>query len=318
MSVDRSRVPVVSVVMPAYRSRDTIEECLGALTNQVTDLPYEVIVVESSGDGSAEIVRERFPSVRLIEPGRRTFAGEARNLGAEGATGELLAFVDSDCRTEPGWLDKMWNAHRSHDCVAVAGSILNANPETSVSISSYINEHSDFYPIGSPRYLEYLCSGNVSYKADVFRKYGGYYSTEPLYEDVMFNKRLSMAGEKLLFVPDIRVWHHHRTELREYLAHEYRRGKGAAAARRRGLMAGAALAKYPALAFLAAPALFLRKATVYPLRMAKAYPGEMGRLTRALPCLWVALTFWHAGFLSEVVSPRSVTDGERTSACKTS
>jgi len=48
MLVDKSGRPVASVVVPSYNSCSTITACLNALVAQETDLPFEVIVVESS------------------------------------------------------------------------------------------------------------------------------------------------------------------------------------------------------------------------------------------------------------------------------
>ncbi|MHB0913817.1 MAG: glycosyltransferase [Armatimonadota bacterium] len=294
-------MPAVSVVIPAYNSKSTISECLLRLLAQETDLPYEVIVVESSGDGAAELVARDFPRVKLIASPERLYPGAARNRGAAEASGEILAFIDSDCYAEPLWLAKMWRAHE-RDCAAVAGSIGNANPELACSISSYLNEFSHFFPAGRPRYVDYLPSGNLSYKSEVFWKYGGFDASEPMYEDLIFNKLLSRAGEKLLFDPDIRVAHAHRTTLAEYLGHEFQRGRANAVTRRRGLLYGASWGSNPLLALLAVPGLYLRKSAVFPVRFLRAYPGSAGRLLYSLPCFYLALLVWHAGFLADVFS----------------
>lgn len=304
MLVGKTGQPRASIVIPAYNSRDTIAKCLNALTAQETDLPYEIIVVESSGDGAGEIVREQFPGVQLIQSATRLFAGAARDLGAESAAGELLLFIDSDCVAGRRWLMKMWQAHQDWGCSAVSGSIENANPETLVSVAGYINEHSDYFPYGKPRYVDYSPSGNVSYKIEVFRKYGGFDRHAQLYEDLMFGRTLSRAGEKLLYDPDIPVAHFQRSTLRDYLSHEYRRGRSVVTARRRGLLIGSSWVKYPVLAFLVVPGLFLRKAAVFPLRHLRAYPRQPLRLLRALPYLYLAMLVWHYGFLSEVLASR--------------
>ena len=212
--------PAVSVVVPAYNSAGTIIRCLGALMSQETDLPYEVIVVESSGDGAAGLVRDRFPNVRLIESPRRLLSGAARNLGAGSSRGELLLFIDSDCVAEPAWIEKMRRAHEEFDGAGVGGAVLNGNPESPVSVASYITEFSVFFDFGTARRMDYLPSCNLSYKMEAFRRHGGFDPDQPLYVDLMFNKRLSALGERLLFRPDIRIWHWHRADLREYLLGE--------------------------------------------------------------------------------------------------
>jgi GT2 family glycosyltransferase len=303
MPVSRD-APLASVVIPAYKSADTIAMCLDALVDQETDLPYEVIVVESSGDSAADIIRERSPDVRLIASETRLLGGAARNLGAQHASGELLLFTDSDCVAEKAWLAKMWQAHRDWDCSAVGGSILNGNPETLSSVAGYVAEKSDFFPIGGPRYTDYLDTGNVSYKMEVFRRYGGFDPDATAYQDVLFNKSLSRAGERLLFVPDIKVAHHHRATLREYLAHQMHRGRASVYARQKGMLVGGWWVRHPVLAFAAAPGLFARKAVVFPCRMMRAFPAQAPSLVAVLPCFLLGLLAWHYGFLSGSVSTR--------------
>ena len=111
MLVDRYSDPVASVVIPAWKSRDTIPDCLRSLERQETDKPFDVTVVDSSGDGTGDMIREHFPRVRDIESDRRMLSGEARNLGASDALGRVLLFIDSDCVAEPAWIAKMTLAH---------------------------------------------------------------------------------------------------------------------------------------------------------------------------------------------------------------
>lgn len=301
-----------SIVIPAYKARETISACLDALALQETDLSHEIIVVDSSGDGTRELVRERYPHVRMIESPTRLLSGAARNLGAEHASGDLLYFIDSDCIAEPRWMARMAEALERHDCSAVSGAMLNGNPEHTISVSSYVMEFSDFFPWGCPRFVDYLVGGNLCYRPEVFRRYGGFDPNQPLYVDLIFNKRLSASGEKLLFDPTISVRHLHRTTPGTYLRHELGRGKAAAFARRKGMLIGSSWVRHPSLAFLAAPGLFARKATVFPYRFLRAYPREAWRLVRALPWFYTALVVWHYGFLREVVAGRHLSRRKET------
>lgn len=304
MLANGTETPLASIVVPAYKSRDTIAGCLRMLLAQETELPYEVTVVESSGDGTADIVREKFPMVRIIESQERLLAGAARNLGADQSTGSLLLFIDSDCLAEPDWIERMAQAHKDWDCAVVAGAIMNANSRSPISISSYMNEFSDFFPYGEPRYVDYLPSGNICYNAEIFRKHGGFDPKFRLYEDLAFNRQLFRAGEKLLFDPGIRVAHHHRDRLLQYLRHEFGRGRAAAVSRRRGLISGAFWVKHPLLALAASPASFIRKSAVFPYRYMQAYPLDRRKLAHAMPYFYLALVVWHLGLISEAVENR--------------
>jgi glycosyltransferase involved in cell wall biosynthesis len=98
--------PRVSVIVPVRDRRDLLRRTLDALAAQ-TMTDHEVIVVDDgSTDGSAdEAERERAagrPVVVLDAGGRGAVA--ARTLGVGAASGEVLAFTDSDCEPDPGWL----------------------------------------------------------------------------------------------------------------------------------------------------------------------------------------------------------------------
>jgi N-acetylglucosaminyl-diphospho-decaprenol L-rhamnosyltransferase len=84
---------VISVVVVSYNAREHLVRCLEAVAGD----EHEVIVVDNaSTDGSRELVRERFPSVRLIElPENRGF-GAANNVGMEAATSEWFLLLNPD------------------------------------------------------------------------------------------------------------------------------------------------------------------------------------------------------------------------------
>src|SRR2546430_17577638 len=80
-SIMPSSEPIVSVIVPCYNSERTIRPCLTAIVGQRTAVPFDVIVVDSSLDQTPLIVKQEFPTVRLIHLESRTFAGAARNIG---------------------------------------------------------------------------------------------------------------------------------------------------------------------------------------------------------------------------------------------
>lgn len=78
---------LVSIIIPVFNEKDTIQECLKSLNNQ-SYKPIEIIVVDDgSTDGS-----EKFAAIRQSHLGTAV----ARNKGASLARGEILVFVDAD------------------------------------------------------------------------------------------------------------------------------------------------------------------------------------------------------------------------------
>src|SRR5207302_9142879 len=96
------RYPRVSVVVCDYNAERTMEACLAS--HETLDYPdHEVIVVnDGSKDGTLEI-SERFPFCRIISQENKGLSA-ARNVGAEAATGEIVAYTDSDCGDALDWL----------------------------------------------------------------------------------------------------------------------------------------------------------------------------------------------------------------------
>ena len=124
-------VPEVSVIIASYNANETIERCLAALTSLETAIPFEVVVVDSSQDGTAELIAARFPEVTLATASSRLYPGDARNLGVERARADILAFTDTDCIVDARWIEEISAAH-STDVLAAGGSVDNANPESVV------------------------------------------------------------------------------------------------------------------------------------------------------------------------------------------
>ncbi len=96
------RYPRVSVVVCAYNAERTMDQCLASL--EVLNYPnYEVIVVnDGSRDRTLEIA-EAYPFCRIISQPNKGLS-VARNVGAEAATGEIVAYTDSDCVVDRDWL----------------------------------------------------------------------------------------------------------------------------------------------------------------------------------------------------------------------
>jgi GT2 family glycosyltransferase len=116
--------PAISIIVVAYRQREALLECIQACLDAATHVSdgAELIVVDNGG--LALLVHERFPAVRLVEPGFNAgFAGGVvRGLAV--ARGTWIALVNDDARIEPDALVQLLNAgRRSSEIGSVAAQV---------------------------------------------------------------------------------------------------------------------------------------------------------------------------------------------------
>jgi GT2 family glycosyltransferase len=89
--------PLLSIVIVAYKSRDEIGPCLASLQRSLGGREVQVVVVDNSpGDGTGEVVRRDFPWTEYLAPGENLGFGRANNLGHARSRGEFVLFLNPD------------------------------------------------------------------------------------------------------------------------------------------------------------------------------------------------------------------------------
>lgn len=110
----------VSIVIVNWNTRDILHDCLDSIANQTT-LSHEVIVVDNaSTDGSADMVRQDFPDVKLIANSNNRGFAAANNQGLKIARGKKLLLLNPDTIILDNAIDVMcaWlDAHPDVGCV---------------------------------------------------------------------------------------------------------------------------------------------------------------------------------------------------------
>lgn len=186
--------PEVSIVIPTYNRRHTLELVLKSLKDQVTVVPFEVIIVDDgSVDGTTRLVKRfpvNYPVVLLrVQRDRINFPrnpGPLRNLGVMESRAPLVIFLDSDMVCSPEFVQAHYLAH-DRDKLVVTGV--------------FIHTYKHTYPVEENRKLldfsrAFLATGNASVKREWllaaglfdprFREYG--------WEDLELGARLRQLG----------------------------------------------------------------------------------------------------------------------------
>lgn len=163
----------ISVVVPFYDTGHLIEQCIQALLNQ--EYPqdsYEIIFINNnSRDTSADIIR-RYPRVKLIsEPKRGSYA--ARNRGLEVASGEIIAFTDSDCVASADWLKEIERAMSDPATGIVIGNNQFAKEDYLLSmLEDYEYEKNNYVFTSGVKEIYYGYTRNMAVRKRLFDEMG--------------------------------------------------------------------------------------------------------------------------------------------------
>lgn len=206
---------LISVIIPAYNAKSTIIKTLTFLHQQDYNDEIEIIVVNSSQDNIKEIIQSKFPDVNVIQLEKRAFTGDAKNVGLKKARGNIIAFIDSDCIAEKNWLSTIKKLYtQGHKLVG--GSIGNMNPGNIVSKAEYFLELIQLSPGSRARYVSLISTANCFFARDIFDKHGNF-PTIRKGVDMLFSYNLIEKKEKILFSPEMKIYHACTTNFLKYL-----------------------------------------------------------------------------------------------------
>ncbi len=205
------REPLVSIIIAFRNPGDYLRECLAAI-NRLLYRNYKVILLpddpmETPGEGITVI-----PTGSMAPPLKR-------DVGAREAAGEVLAFIDDDAYPREDWLNNAIGDF-NNDAVAAVGGPASAPPSDNfwqkagdrvlcswmvggVHIYRHIpklRKEVDDYP---------TC--NLLVRKSTFDAVGGFDSPYWPGEDTILCWKLThRAGKKIIYDPDVQVFHHRR------------------------------------------------------------------------------------------------------------
>ncbi len=98
----------LSVILVSFNGRELLDACLRSLQASLSEIPHEVIVVDNASlDGSADLVAERFPSVRLMRNSENLGYPKANNQGLAVASGTYVLLLNPDTEMALGVTDRL-------------------------------------------------------------------------------------------------------------------------------------------------------------------------------------------------------------------
>jgi glycosyltransferase involved in cell wall biosynthesis len=215
----------LSVVVMGYRNRGTIVRAVKSIVEQVSPEPFEVIVVTSGGDDSAELVRSAFPQVPVVEASARLLPGGTRNTGIAATRGGVVAFLEGDCIAEQGWVAARLTAHRAGH-PAVACSVSNGERWHPAAWAFHFDLYSGRLPGRAAGHVlaPDAASHGLSLDRRLLEQLGPFDEQVPIGEDTDMAQRLAVIGVDVWFEPAVRTAHLGPRDTVSMLRERYRRG----------------------------------------------------------------------------------------------
>ena len=124
--------PMVSVIIPVYKTEQFLDECLNSVIGQNHPALEIILVDDGSPDSCPEICdryAETYDRVKVIHK-KNEGPGPARNTGLEAASGKYIAFVDSDdCLDGAGAIGRLVEQAEKKQADIAVGSFRRRNSQ---------------------------------------------------------------------------------------------------------------------------------------------------------------------------------------------
>ena len=232
--------PALSVVIPNYNGYNLLEECLPSVIKAVSlyGRDSEIILVDdASTDESVALVKEKFPSVKVLALSRNLGFGQASNLGIEKAANDLVLLLNSDIAATDTFLFSLVKCFNDPDLFAVqprayypGGKRLNVGmnvgrldwPSGYIQIWNEADtEEVKLIDRLSPTL--YCLGGAMLFDRRKYYDLGGF---DKLFypfrwEDIDICYRALKRGWKLLYQPESVVYHQHHATLNKVFTPDY-------------------------------------------------------------------------------------------------
>jgi GT2 family glycosyltransferase len=221
-----SLTPKVVVIVLTWNGREDTLECLRSL--QAVEYPnWEVLVVDNgSEDGTVDIIRETYPSVKVVETGTNLGFTGGNNVGIEVALkrgAEFICLLNNDTVVAPDLLPAFVRAAQEYPDAGVfgakiyffsdpqrlwyAGADWDSNTELSFQSQGLgmLDNGPQFQQV---REIVYANGCAMFFRASIVRTIGlldeRFFI---LYEEIDWCFRARQAGFRCLFIPEAKVWH---------------------------------------------------------------------------------------------------------------
>jgi glycosyltransferase involved in cell wall biosynthesis len=288
--------PDISIIIPSFGPTPYLRELVNSIKNQTVQA-CEIIVAHSGTCDPTQWLHNPDDGVKVIHSELRWLPGAARNAGAQLATGEWLAFVDSDILPESTWLDGFIRAsHRIPQPAVFVGSLSYGKEDGYWGRCLWYVESGSVHPYRKQHLMASAPGANFMIKRVAFEKIEGFPADMLVAEDAQFFVGLRKMDHKIVFTPEAQGAHQYNSKLKSYFSRLFELGEGAAHIRLIFDLPGSVAARYPLLAL----GLWMIRYLQICKRVIENH-GPVGKLIKHSPGILLGLISWSAGFLKQSV-----------------
>ena len=221
--------PMVSIIIPVRNEAGLLKNCLESISN--LDYPkdrIEVIIADGmSTDDTVNTAKQLGARVVLNE---KKTVSPGRNIAFKLAKGEIIAFTDADCIVDKGWIINSLKYFKDDKVACAGGPNLTPSGEGDFGKAVGFVFNQGIFSAGSIHARELkevkevrsIPGCNAIYKKDALEKVMPIDETLLTCDDTELNQRLIDKGYKLLYTPDVFVWHYRRPNPKRLFRQMYR------------------------------------------------------------------------------------------------
>lgn len=222
----------LTVGILSYNTKDLLRKCLLSIQKKTKDIRYEIIVVDNaSHDGSAEMIKNEFPKIKLIANKKNKFFAAGYNQIIKITKGKYFIMLNSDTYLEKNAFKKMLNFMKKNKLSACEGLEIKPDGKIISTGSLFRSLRSDFYELSligrlfrNKKYLDKIrmkkfnrknnfevdvgCNAFFCVKTELMKEIGGYDKNFTLYytEDDI-SQKIKKMGYKIFHCGESYVMH---------------------------------------------------------------------------------------------------------------
>ena len=208
-----------SVIIATYNGRPYLENCLRSVYDELRSGDELVVVDNASTDGSANLVAERYPEVRLVCNAQNRGFAAANNQGARLALGRVLVFLNQDTRVAPDWLGALVDGLGRRDTVGLTTSkvLVMSQPDRIQACGQNVHYTGLVFArgfgaaagsLGGAGPVGAVAGCSFAVRRELWQELGGFDETLYMYyEETDLSWRARIRGYRSVYVPDSVVYH---------------------------------------------------------------------------------------------------------------